>query len=72
MCTILKTLKLKTDKASLVACGQESTCQCRRHGFDPWPGKISRAVEQLSGTTTTESVLWSLGATTAEPTHWNS
>ena len=24
--------------ASLVA--QRSTCQCRRHGFDPWVGKI--------------------------------
>ena len=21
--------------------GKESTCQCRRHGFDPWVGKIS-------------------------------
>ena len=20
--------------------GKESTCQCRRHGFDPWVGKI--------------------------------
>ena len=20
--------------------GEESTCQCRRHGFDPWSGKI--------------------------------
>ena len=22
------------------ASGKESTCQCRRHGFDPWVGKI--------------------------------
>ena len=22
--------------------GKESTCQCRRHGFDPWSGKILR------------------------------
>ena len=29
-------------------CGKESACQCRRHGFDPWSGKIPRAVEQLS------------------------
>ena len=20
--------------------GKESTCQCRRHGFDPWVGKV--------------------------------
>ena len=38
--------------------GKESTCQCRRQGFDPWSGKISHAVEQLSlGATTTEPVL---------------
>ena len=28
--------------------GWESTCQCRGHGFDPWPGKIPHATEQLS------------------------
>ena len=28
--------------------GKESTCQCRRHRFDPWSGKIPRATEQLS------------------------
>ena len=26
--------------------GKEFTCQCRRHGFDPWSGKIPCAVEQ--------------------------
>ena len=37
--------------------GQESTCQCRRHRFDPWSRKIPRAVEQLTlCTPTTESV----------------
>ena len=47
--------------------GKESACQCRRPEFDPWPGKISHAAEQLSPcATTTESVLWSLGATAAE------
>ena len=25
-----------------------SACQCRRHGFDPWPGKIAHAAKQLS------------------------
>ena len=39
--------------------GKESTCQCRRHGFDPWSGKIPHASEQLSPcTTATEPMLW--------------
>ena len=28
--------------------GGESTCQFRRHGFDPWSGRIPHASEQLS------------------------
>ena len=28
--------------------GKESVCQCRRHRFDPWPGKIPHASVQLS------------------------
>ena len=28
--------------------GEESAYQCRRHGFDPWSGRISYATEQLS------------------------
>ena len=28
--------------------GRESTCQCRRHGFDPWSRKIPHAAELLS------------------------
>ena len=48
--------------------GKESACQCRRHRFDPLSKKIPHASEQLSlCTTTVEPVLWSLGATTAEP-----
>ena len=32
-----------------------TTCQQRRHGFDPWSRKIPHATEQPSlGTTTTE------------------
>ena len=27
--------------------GWESACQCRGHGFEPWPGKIPHATEQL-------------------------
>ena len=33
--------------------GKESACQCRRHGFDPWSGKIPQAMEQRSPCTTT-------------------
>ena len=37
--------------------GQESACQRRTQGFDPWSRKISQAKEQLSPcTTTTEPV----------------
>ena len=47
--------------------GYEPACQCRGQGFEPWSGKIPHAVEQLSlCATTTESVLWSLRATTTE------
>ena len=36
---------------------KESTCQCRRHMFDPWSGKILQTMEQpLSPGTSTESV----------------
>ena len=28
--------------------GKESSCQCRRHGFYPWSGKIPHTTEQLS------------------------
>ena len=28
--------------------GEESTCQCRKHGFNPWSGNIPHAAEQLS------------------------
>ena len=48
--------------------GKEFTCQCRRQGFNPWPGKIPDVLEQLSPcTTSTEPGLWSPGATTTEP-----
>ena len=37
---------------------KESACQCRRHRFPPWSGKIAHAVEQLSPfTIAIESVL---------------
>ena len=28
--------------------GKESTCQCRKHKFDPWSRKTPHAAEQLS------------------------
>ena len=38
--------------------GWESACQCRAHGFEPWPGKIPHAAEQLGPcATTTEPAL---------------
>ena len=33
--------------------GKESFCQCRRHWFEPWSGKIPHAAEQLSPCTIT-------------------
>lgn len=34
-------------------CHKEFTCQCRGYRFDPWPGKIPHAEEQLSPWATT-------------------
>ena len=48
--------------------GQESTCQCRRHRFSPWSGKIPDAAEQLSQcATNTEPVLQSPGPAVLSP-----
>ena len=47
-----KLLKLK-NKLPWWLRGKESACQCRRHGFEPWSGKISHALGQLSMCTTT-------------------
>ena len=33
--------------------GKEFACQRRRHGFNPWSGKIPHTIEQLSLSTTT-------------------
>ena len=46
--------------------GEEPTCQCSRHRFDPWSGKIPYATEQLNlCTTAIKSVR--PGARTTEP-----
>ena len=48
--------------------GKESTCQCRRHGFCPWSGKIPHAAEQLSPwAATIEPELRSPGTAATEP-----
>ena len=48
--------------------GWEFACQCRGHGFDPWPRKIPHVAEQLSPpVTATEPALWNPWATTPEP-----
>ena len=47
--------------------GKESAWQCRRHGFQPWSGKIPHAGEHLSScTTTVEPVLQSQGTATTK------
>ena len=49
-----------------------SACQCRRHRFNPWSGKIPHALEQLSlCTITTKPVLQSPGAMRTDPTCCN-
>ena len=52
--------------------GKESACQCKRCGFDPWPGQIPRATEQLSPCpTSTEPRPRSPETATTEPTCLN-
>ena len=55
--------------------GKEPTCQGRRHGFNPWSGKIPHAEMQLSPRATTiEPVPCSLRMATIEATcsnYWN-
>ena len=50
--------------------GKESSCQYRKHGLNPWSGKIPKVLEQLSlCASTLQPVLQSLGSATPEPTH---
>ena len=53
--------------------GKESTCQCRRHGYNPWSGKIPHGAGQLSPCTTTTAahVLKGLHDSTTEATRHN-
>ena len=43
-----KTLKLKSLGLPWWLSGVESTCQCRRHQYDPWAERIPHAKEQLN------------------------
>ena len=45
---IISINKLDWAETSLVAQWIRIACQCRGHGFDPYSGKITHAVEQLS------------------------
>ena len=51
----LRNTYIKSKYTGLPWClsGKESACQHRRHGFDPWPGKIPHAAEQRSLCNTT-------------------
>ena len=52
-------IEMKASWTSLVAQWiTKSTCQCRGCRFNPWSGKITHAMEQISlSTIITESVL---------------
>ena len=51
------TLKQITSGLPWWSNGKESAWQCRRHGFNPWSGKIPHASEQLGLSTATAPVL---------------
>ena len=52
--------------------GKESTCPCRRRGFNPRSRMTPHGSVQLSPYITTEPVLQSRGAPTTEPVYLNS
>ena len=61
-------LEVRTEELPWWLSGKESACQCRRHRFKSWSGKIPLAEKQLSPcTVTSEPVLWNLGITATEP-----
>ena len=47
---VLQSIRLQESDTGLPwwPSGKEPTCQCRRHGFDPWSGTVPHAAEQLS------------------------
>ena len=46
--------------------GEESAFQRRRHGFDPWPGRIPHAAQQLASCATAASALGHMCFATGE------
>ena len=65
ICGEEKTNKQETQaKASLVAQCKKSACRCRRHGFDPWSGKIptfhgaTKPIHHNCWACALETVLW--------------
>ena len=68
---IVQTLVLKNKSQGFSGCSvvKESACQCRRHRFNPWSGRIPYAKEQVSPRATTIGpVLWGPGTAATEPT----
>ena len=63
-------LVLSNDGLAWWSSGEGATCQCRRHSFDPWSGKIPQATGQLSprATTAAAPVLQTPESTTRETT----
>ena len=59
-------------RTSVVACKQESTCQCRGHRFDPWSRKIPHAEDQLNPCTTATGAQasWSLALQQKPLSEW--
>ena len=45
---MMKVLKEITMGLTVWLINEESICQCRRHGFNPWSGKMPHALEPLS------------------------
>ena len=55
----------------MVAQWLKSTCQFRGQELDPWSGKISRAVEQLSPSTRTIEIMHLEPMLCNKRSHWN-
>ena len=53
-----KLRRVTTDGLPCRLSGKESACQCKRHRFDPWSGKIPCAKEQLSPRATTTELVF--------------
>ena len=52
-CSCHSSLQRSTGRLPGWFSGKETACQCRRHGFNPWSGKIAQASEQQNPCATT-------------------